>query len=51
MCAAWQPVPARAAIWPFSLFTSKKAPTKKTKGKGKKQAYGARTKQIKPVAQ
>jgi hypothetical protein len=47
---AAQPLPARAAIWPFSLFTSKKPTAKKTKGKPKKSAaYGARAKQAKTI--
>jgi hypothetical protein len=49
MFTAAQPVPARAAMWPFSLFSSKKPAAKKTKGKTKKPAYGNRIKQVKPT--
>jgi hypothetical protein len=54
-----QPAHAGDAIWPFSLFSSKKQPAKKptskTRANGKtnakktgKPAYGARTKAVKP---
>jgi hypothetical protein len=49
---ASQPAPARADVWPFSLFSSKKQPVKKPKPKMKKSAKpasGARTKAVKPV--
>jgi hypothetical protein len=45
--AAWQPAPARAAMWPFSLFSAKKTPAKKTKGKAGKPGYATHIKQIK----
>ena len=33
LCLAWEPAPAQAAIWPFSLFMSKTPPPKRTKPK------------------
>ncbi len=33
LCVAWGPAPARAAIWPFSLFGGKKVPVKRPKPK------------------
>jgi hypothetical protein len=49
MCAAWEPAPAQAGIWPFSMFSAKKPPAKKVKTKPRKPAYGTRTKAVKPV--
>jgi hypothetical protein len=48
--ATVQPAPARAAFWPFSLFSAKKTPAKKTKGKSGKPGkpnYATHVKQIK----
>jgi hypothetical protein len=33
LCLTWEPAPARAAIWPFSLFMSKTPLPKRTKPK------------------
>jgi hypothetical protein len=41
LCVAWEPAPARAAIWPFSLFWSK-PPVKRIKPKHGKPRPGAR---------
>jgi hypothetical protein len=49
-CAAWAPPPANAAVWPFSMFSSKKpAQTKKTKAKSGKATYNKRIKQVSPM--
>jgi hypothetical protein len=49
LCVASAPAPAKAAMWPFSLFGAKKAPAKKAKSKAAKHAYGNRIKATKPV--
>jgi len=41
LCLAWRPAPARAAVWPFSLFGSDKPPVKRTKPKPGKPRPGA----------
>ncbi len=41
LCLAWGPAPAQAAIWPFSMFTAKTPPVKRSKSKRGKPRPGA----------
>ncbi len=40
LCVAWGPAPARAAIWPFSLFVKPPPPIKRHKPKAGKPRPG-----------
>ena len=40
-CLMWDPAPARAMVWPFSLFGGKKAPVKRPRPKPGQHRPGA----------